>query len=149
MKRFYYSIGLFLLLTTIGCAGQRKAVVVQPTRGSNHERVYFDFNKSKIRNQDRPVLNGVASRLQTDKKTMAIVEGHTDQIGSVRYNEALAEDRARAVRVYLRDQGADPQRVTVVSKGKREPLVKGRGRKQLEQNRSVEILMGLTGREER
>lgn len=141
-------IVLAVLAFSAGCAGQRRAVVVQPARG-DHQRVFFDFNRAKVRSEDRTVLNSVASWLRSDKKTMAIVEGHTDRIGSARYNEALAENRARAVRVYLRDQGADPRRITMTSKGEREPLVKGRGWRQLQQNRRVEILMGLTGREER
>lgn len=151
MKR--YTNGLMLLLTLLtaaGCATHRNASVRPAAAGPERverQRVFFDFDRAKIRNQDRPTLDGVADRLQGDRKTMAIVEGHADQIGGDRYNDILSENRARAVRVYLRDQGADPRRITMTSKGKREPLVTGRGRKQFQQNRRVEIMMTLTGRE--
>ena len=135
------------LLTATGCASQRVATKKSSEPINRREAVHFDFGKAKVRSQDRSTLDKVASWIKRDKKTVGILEGHTDQIGSDRYNEILGENRARAVRVYLRDQGADPRRVTVVSKGKKEPVVKGRGRKALGPNRRVEILMTLTGSE--
>src|SRR3989338_6060618 len=110
------------LLVTTGCASQRVATKQSGEPVSRRETVHFDFGKAAVRSQDRSTLDKVASWIKRDKKTVGILEGHTDQIGSDRYNEILGENRARAVRVYLRDQGADPRRVTVVSKGKKEPV---------------------------
>ena len=137
------------LIALTGCASQRLSMrhpsaERQPQHQPQHQKVHFDFDQAKIRNEDKPLLNRVASRLHSDRKSMVLVEGHTDKIGSRRYNEILAENRARAVRVYLRDQGADARRITMTSKGSREPLVKGRGRAQLQPNRRVEIIMNLT-----
>ena len=136
--------GLVVMLIGIGCASQRIAPKRSGEPMSRHETVHFDFGKAMVRSQDRSTLDKVASWIKGDKKTVGILEGHTDQIGTDHYNEILGENRARAVRVYLRDQGADPRRVTVVSKGKKQPVVRGRGRKALQQNRRVEILMTLT-----
>ncbi len=95
-----------------------------------------------------PALDRIAAWLQRDKKSVAILEGHADPIGPARYNEILGENRARAVRVYLRDQGADPRRVTVISKGESVPVVRVRGRTANEPNRRVEMVWTLTGKEE-
>ncbi|QQR81239.1 MAG: OmpA family protein [Deltaproteobacteria bacterium] len=83
-------------------------------------------------------------KLLRDASATAIIEGHTDRIGSTRYNEILAEKRARSVRVYLWSLGGDPARMTMLSKGKRELLIKGNSRKADEENRRVEIVVTST-----
>jgi len=134
-----------------GCAAHRSNVSnknpVVEQGATERRRVHFDFDKSEIRHQDKSALDDVATKLQRDKKSIAILEGHADQIGDSQYNEVLSENRARAVRVYLRDQGADPRRMTMTSKGEREPLVKGRGRNELQENRRVDVILTLTREE--
>jgi outer membrane protein OmpA-like peptidoglycan-associated protein len=124
-------------------AHAKHAPEAQPVT-ERHE-VHFDFNKAAIRSDDEGMLKDVADRIKGDPKAVAIVEGHADQIGESDYNEVLAENRARAVRVYLRDQGADPRRLTMTSKGEREPIVRGYGREALQPNRRVEIFLTLKG----
>ncbi|HEX5038380.1 MAG TPA: OmpA family protein [bacterium] len=130
-----------------GCASGR-AVVKRTTEtqpATERHEVFFEFNKSEIRSEDRDLLGDVANKIENDPKAVAILEGHADQIGEADYNEILAESRARSVRVYLRDLGADPRRLTITSKGEREPLVEGRSQTALERNRRVEIFLTLTG----
>ena len=136
-----------LILLASGCASGRVAVKRTPETQPMTERheVFFEFDKSEVRSEDRELLNDVAHKIQGDSKAVAILEGHADQIGAANYNEVLAENRARSVRVYLRDLGADARRLTITSKGEREPLVEGRGRKALERNRRVEVVLTLTG----
>ncbi|HSA58377.1 MAG TPA: OmpA family protein [bacterium] len=133
-----------------GCASGR---TVSKRRGPQptytwKQAVYFDFDKSEVRGDAHAVLDDVAGRMKGDEKAVAILEGHADPIGESYYNEALAEDRARSVRVYLRDQGADAHRITMTSKGERDPVVQGYGRKDLEPNRRVDVILTLTGSEE-
>lgn len=131
-----------------GCASGRTASRrgPQPTY-TWKQAVYFDFDKSEVREDAQSVLADVAGRMRSDVKAVAILEGHADPIGESNYNEALAEDRARSVRVYLRDQGADPHRITMTSKGERDPVVEGTSRKDLEPNRRVDVILTLTGSE--
>src|SRR5262245_53022162 len=140
---------LVLLMSSVfGCASgravtaMRRAPETQPMT-EKHE-IFFEFNRSEVRSQDQDLLKEVAHKIEEDPKAVAILEGHADQIGEARYNEILAESRARSVRVYLRDLGADARRLAVTSKGEREPLVVGRNRKDLERNRRVEIFLTLT-----
>lgn len=145
MKPFRFA-AILLCGLSLGCASQRQALRAPSVPASQEQRktVYFDFDRTEIRKEERSKLEEIARWLSRDKKAIAIVEGHADQIGDARYNEILSEDRARSVRVYLRDEGADPRRMTVLSKGEREPLVKGKGRRVLQPNRRVEVYMNLT-----
>jgi peptidoglycan-associated lipoprotein len=53
------------------------------------------------------------------------VEGHCDERGTVEYNLALGEQRARATREYLVGLGVASERFRVVSFGKERPLAPG------------------------
>lgn len=143
-------IGL-ILATGVGCASGRAVSRKTPPAETvtSKQAVYFDFDKSEVREPDQSLLNDVAGKMQSDAKAVTILEGHADPIGEAQYNEVLAEDRARSVRVYLRDQGADPHRITITSKGEREPVVQGTGRDVLQPDRRVDVILTLTADEEK
>jgi outer membrane protein OmpA-like peptidoglycan-associated protein len=136
MKKNFSIIPVILL--SVGCASQR-IHTYQTT-----ERIHFNFNKSDVHESDKERLGWVARIMKKDTRAIVIVEGHTDRIGSHRYNEILAEKRARAVRAYLGTLGADPARMTMLSKGKREPLTNEISKSADAMNRRVEIIMTST-----
>ena len=51
-----------------------------------------------------------------------IITGHTDRIGSEKYNKRLSRARAAAVMRYLIDKGIDPDRLTIKGHGEDEPV---------------------------
>ncbi|CTQ53897.1 Outer membrane porin F precursor [Roseibium album] len=55
--------------------------------------------------------------------TAFVIEGHTDGIGSVSYNQRLSEDRAQAVTEYLVSLGIGRNRLKTVGYGKTRPKV--------------------------
>ena len=50
------------------------------------------------------------------------LEGHCDSRGSAEYNLALGQRRASAAKDYLVSLGVSGDRITVVSKGKEQPV---------------------------
>lgn len=148
MKKMNLLILLSGLMLSVGCAQTRMHKAVKAPNDvrfeSRQDSVYFDFDKSGVRPDEQEKLDNVVSDLKKEPKAVCIVEGHADPIGPKKYNEALSENRARSVRVYLRDQGANHQRITILSKGEREPAVKGKGIKANEPNRRVEIKVTLS-----
>jgi OOP family OmpA-OmpF porin len=50
--------------------------------------------------------------------------GHTDRIGSVKYNQKLSVKRAEAVKQYLVDKGIAANRIYAEGKGKSQPVTK-------------------------
>jgi peptidoglycan-associated lipoprotein len=72
--------------------------------------VYFAFDQSAIRDEDRPVLDRFASAIKTHYPNVLItVEGFTDPSGSAAYNRKLGMQRAEAVIEYLATQAAMDQ----------------------------------------
>jgi peptidoglycan-associated lipoprotein len=84
--------------------------------------VYFDLDKSDVRDDARPLLSKDADWLKKWTSTQITVEGHCDARGSAEYNLALGARRASAVKDYLVSLGVGAGRVTVVSKGKEQPF---------------------------
>ena len=84
--------------------------------------VHFDYDRSEIRPEDRPVLDDVAAWLATNPVTLLLIEGHCDERGTDEYNLALGERRAHAARDYLVAQGVASSRITVVTYGEERPV---------------------------
>ena len=135
---------VFLLLISSACAHRvtfRKDPL--PTR-TVAERIHFPFGKKMVSFDDQKVLEEIAELMDQDKNSVAILEGHADPIGANSSNEILSEERARDIRVRLRDLGVEASRLTIISKGEQDPLVLSRNREGNAPNRRVEIQVTLT-----
>jgi peptidoglycan-associated lipoprotein len=83
---------------------------------------YFDYDQSDIRDDARAPLQRDADWMKRWGSTQVTVEGHCDPRGSSEYNLALGSRRATAVKDYLVNLGVPAARLTVVSKGKEQPV---------------------------
>ena len=84
------------------------------------DSIYFDFDSSLLRDDARPVLQKVATEARTRQASLR-VEGNCDELGTVEYNLALGEHRARAARDYLVHMGVPADRIATVSYGSQRP----------------------------
>jgi len=72
--------------------------------------VLFDFDKYNIDAAAQEILEKIAAQMNTHSKLLAL-EGHTDKFGSNNYNQALSENRAKAVKNYLIELGVPAERI--------------------------------------
>ena len=86
--------------------------------------VNFDFNKATLRPESFPILSNAAEILLTHPGVSVDIVGHTDQVGSDKYNDKLSLQRAESVKKYLIAKGVYASRLSTVGKGKRELLFK-------------------------
>ena len=97
--------------------------------------VYFDFDRSEIRDADRATLTKNADALKRFDFLRITVEGHCDERGTVEYNLALGERRARAAYDYLVSLGVPADRLKTVSYGKEVPACQASGEDCWQRNR--------------
>jgi peptidoglycan-associated lipoprotein len=103
--------------------------------------VYFDLDKSEIREDAKGRLQKDADWMKKWTSTQVSVEGHCDSRGSAEYNLALGSRRANAVKEYLTNLGVAAGRLTVVSKGKEQPVCSEEGESCWQQNRRGHFLI--------
>lgn len=87
--------------------------------------VFFEYDKSTLTKDSLVVLGRNAEWLKKNSSVNLQVEGHCDSRGSIEYNLALGERRAKAVQSQLIRLGVPASRLSVVSYGKERPLVMG------------------------
>ncbi len=97
--------------------------------------VYFDYDKSEIRNDGRAPLQKDADWMKRWASTQVTVEGHCDSRGSSEYNLALGSRRATAAKDYLVNLGVPANRIILVSKGKEQPFCREENESCWQQNR--------------
>ena len=87
-------------------------------------RVFFDNDKSTIKNQYKPEIAKVAEKMREYPNSTARVEGHASKTGpSARYNQRLSEARAVAVKSMLTNEfGIEPNRLSTVGYGYDQPI---------------------------
>jgi len=87
--------------------------------------VFFDFDKSNIRDDQKAALNDNVGWLKANGRAKITLEGHCDERGTSEYNLGLGERRAKAVKDYLVAAGVAADRVATISYGKERPFVLG------------------------
>ena len=87
-------------------------------------RVFFDNDKSKIKDQYKPEIAKVAEKMREYPNSTARIEGHASKTGpSARYNQRLSEARAVAVKSMLTNEfGIAPARLSTVGYGYDKPI---------------------------
>lgn len=87
-------------------------------------RVFFDNDKSTIKNQYKPEIAKVAEKMREYPNSTARIEGHASKTGpSARYNQRLSEARAVAVKSMLTNEfGIEPNRLSTVGYGYDQPI---------------------------
>src|SRR5256885_1082402 len=96
---------------------------------------YFDYDKSAVRPDAQPALQKDADWMKKWTSTQVAIEGHCDERGSAGYNLGLGSRRATAVKDYLVNLGIPASRITIVSKGKEQPVCTDKTESCFQQNR--------------
>jgi OOP family OmpA-OmpF porin len=86
------------------------------------EGVTFEYNSARLTTESRGVLGTVATDLKKYPRLKIELQGHTDSAGSDKYNLALSQQRADAVRTYLMDQGVPATQLTARGYGEGQPI---------------------------
>ncbi len=108
-------------------------------RESSFETIYFDFDKSDIRADQRDLMNKNARLLNDNKNVRVRLEGNCDERGTNEYNMALGDRRANSVRQFLTDYGISESRITTISYGEERPVDAGHNEDAWAKNRRCEF----------
>ena len=86
------------------------------------EDIHFDFDKSTLTPEAQAILKRDIQKLRDNPNAKVRLAGYTSASGTDAYNQALSERRARAVQVYLINEGIiTPDRLSTVGYGEADP----------------------------
>jgi len=108
----------------------------------------YDFDSDAIRPDAATNLRNLAISLKKYSNTDLLIVGHTDALGSTRYNQDLSLRRAGSASWFLGTQGIGSQRMRTSGRGELESLASNETEAGRQKNRRIEVAIfaGATSR---
>jgi outer membrane protein OmpA-like peptidoglycan-associated protein len=102
--------------------------------------IKFDSNKTTIRKEFYPGLEGIGKTLRENPRIHCVIEGHTDNVGSKELNRKISVRRAEAVAQHIiKKFGIEPDRIRVEGFGMSRPLTDNNSPEGRAKNRRIEV----------
>jgi outer membrane protein OmpA-like peptidoglycan-associated protein len=111
----------------------------EPAKTITLENVYFDFNKSTLKEASPKALDDLVDFMKLKTTLVIEIAGHTDNIGDVHYNKILSQARAESVRNYLIKKGIAPERLIAKGYGDELPIAGNEDDEGRQKNRRTEV----------
>ena len=161
IARFTTAVAVVIAMGAIGCQSKPKPTTEttktdsewkeQPTTPRESSTgmskkldlttIYFDFDKSDIRETDKPRLQAISDFLKAYPEAKIQIAGNCDERGTVEYNLALGERRANAAKQYLTGLGTPDGLMSTISYGKERPKVQGHDEESWLANRNCQFTL--------
>lgn len=116
----------------------------------NHKKlrttaIHFAYKSAVLEPGSELVLEEITDLMRQHPELQLVIEAHTDDIGSRKYNLGLSQERALAVVDYLVEHDVLPDRLVPVGHGKNQPIASNKTEEGRSQNRRVEFRMIVKG----
>ncbi|MBR3627307.1 MAG: autotransporter domain-containing protein [Elusimicrobia bacterium] len=105
------------------------------------EKPTFVFGTDKLNGSGKESLKQVARELESYPDAEVLVEGHTDNVGGDEINQKISENRASAVATTLKKDYGVKNNISVIGKGKTEPIASNDTAEGRAKNRRVEVIV--------
>jgi len=119
-----------------GATVERVGEGIQVTFASG---LLFDFDSDVVRGDARSNLDELARSLGKYPDSDLLIVGHTDDVGTDRYNQSLSERRAASAAHTLAAQGVRRARIRTRGLGETEPVASNETDEGRQKNRRVEV----------
>mgnify|MGYP001262048571 CR=1 FL=1 len=110
-----------------------------PVQRFRTQNILFKFDSDEMIGNYHEVLEELALFLKSGFREL-VIEGHTDSIGSIPYNQKLSERRAEAIKRYLTTRfGIDGRKIKTIGYGELRPIADNGNYQGRQLNRRVEF----------
>lgn len=103
--------------------------------------ILFEFDSASIRPESYYILDEITDKLMTMPTIRLEIQGHTDNIGSIEYNQDLSERRAKAVLDALIERGISERRLRSRGFGMSRPIATNETEEGQAKNRRTEFVV--------
>lgn len=105
------------------------------------QQIFFETASYRLLPRSFPPLDSVVNLLQKYPVLQLTIEGHTDNTGTVLYNQSLSENRAGSVMQYLVKAGIPADRLQATGHGQQQPIAPNSTREGQAANRRVVLVL--------
>ncbi len=105
------------------------------------EKIYFDFGKATLRPESYEIIDELAQFLIRNPNIKIEIQGHTDNIGGIEFNQRLSEQRARVVAEALIQRGVSPEQLRWRGFGMSRPVAPNDTEENRQKNRRTEFVI--------
>jgi outer membrane protein OmpA-like peptidoglycan-associated protein len=119
-------------------------VFLQPIAIGNKvvlNNIFFDTNKSDIKYESKPELKKLIDFLNLNPTVRIEISGHTDNVGTIQFNQTLSENRAKSVYQYLIRNGIGASRLVYKGYGETQPVASNDNEENRSKNRRTEFMI--------
>jgi len=104
-------------------------------------KVYFDYDKSDIRDDAASILSNAGELLKRNDGTTILISGNCDARGSEKYNEKLGKNRGQAVKSYMLEHGVPDERIKIISRGKLDAIAPVTDLEGMQKDRNAQFMV--------
>lgn len=101
--------------------------------------IFFDYNETELRPESRVELERIFRLMDENAQISIEISGHTDNIGSKKFNQELSEKRAQSVVDYLFERGVHLNRIIGKGYGFAQPVAPNDTEENRQLNRRTEF----------
>jgi outer membrane protein OmpA-like peptidoglycan-associated protein len=105
------------------------------------DNLNYKTNSAEIADASKVVLKAFAIYLLENPNMHVEIQGHTDNVGNPKNNEALSRDRAYSVKSFLEEQKVPGKRITAQGFGPNKPIADNKTDEGKAKNRRTEFLI--------
>jgi outer membrane protein OmpA-like peptidoglycan-associated protein len=103
--------------------------------------IYYKTNSADLKDESKIVLESFARYLKEHPKMTIEIQGHTDNVGNEKDNEALSSNRAFSVKAVIESFGVDGHRITAKGLGPHNPIANNNTEEGRAKNRRTEFMI--------
>ncbi|MCZ2355197.1 MAG: OmpA family protein [Bacteroidia bacterium] len=104
--------------------------------------IYFDFNSSSVREQDKPILDKIIQVLHDNPALIVELASYADPVGSDVSNLILSRKRSTEAANYLTNKGLEKNRIIIMGYGEKNLIVvNAKNNEENQPNRRTEFII--------
>jgi OmpA-OmpF porin, OOP family len=103
--------------------------------------LHFEINKSTVQRESDEKIDTLVTFMKKYPNTTAVIEGHSDEVGTTADNMILSQSRAESVVTYLAGHGVDRSRLRAIGFGETRPIADNKTEIGKRLNRRVDAII--------
>ncbi len=105
------------------------------------DNIFYNTNSAELKSESRIVIESFARYLKVNPGIKIEIQGHTDNVGNPKDNDALSNNRAFSVKAVLEELGIDGKRISAKGFGSSKPVADNKTEDGRAKNRRTEFMI--------